>query len=63
MKEFTLTKRNDISPKCPHCEEELGEVFYQTKGRGLLEGRNAIYYCPSCHKVLGVGQGVAKGMR
>ena len=58
-KEFTLTKREDINPKCPHCEEELGEVFYQTKGRGLLEGRNAIYYCPSCHKVLGVGQGVA----
>ena len=55
-KGFTLSKREDINPKCPHCEEELGEVFYQTKGRGLLEGRNAIYYCPSCHKVLGVGQ-------
>lgn len=59
MKEFTLTKRNDISPKCPHCEEELGEVFYQNAGLVFL-GRNAIYYCPSCHKVLGVGQGLAK---
>ena len=55
-KEFTLTKRNDIPPKCPHCEEELGEVFYQTKGLGFFTGRNVIYYCPSCHKVLGLAQ-------
>ena len=50
-KEFTLTKREDINPKCPHCEEELGEVFYQTKGRGLFEGRNAIYYWPAPQKL------------
>ena len=55
-KEFRLSKREDINPKCPHCEEELGEVFYQTKGLGVFAGKNVIYYCPACHKVLGVGQ-------
>ena len=49
-KVFTLTKREDISPKCPHCEEELGEIFYEVK--------NVIYFCPSCLKVLGFAESV-----
>ena len=41
-KVFTLTKREDISPKCPHCEEELGEIFYQEKGFPIYEGKNVM---------------------
>ena len=55
MKEFTLTEKTDISPKCPHCEEELGEIFYQSKGLGFIAAENVIYFCPSCSKVLGLG--------
>ena len=55
-KVFTLTKREDISPKCPHCEEELGEVYYKAKGFPIFTGKNVMYFCPSCQKVLGFAQ-------
>ena len=57
-KVFTLTKREDISPKCPHCEEELGEIFYQEKGFPIYEGKNVMYFCQSCLKVLGFAESV-----
>ena len=53
---FKITKREDLLPKCPFCQMDLGEVFVKTKGLGWLEGRNVVYFCPHCQKVLGFGQ-------
>ena len=41
-----------VSPLCPHCEEELGTLWFRELP-GFL-GRRYVYFCPSCHKVLGV---------
>jgi len=53
---FKFTKREDISPICPFCEKWLDEVYINTKGLGWMEGKNVIYFCPFCSKVLGFGQ-------
>jgi hypothetical protein len=39
-KPFNTIKRNDLAPKCPHCSEELTEVYYRGAGSGFIEGRN-----------------------
>ena len=57
-KVFTLTKRENISPKYPYHEEKLGEIFYQEKGFPIYEGKNVMYFCPSCQKVLGFAESV-----
>ncbi len=54
--DFRVTIREDIAPLCPFCEQELEEVYAKTKGWGLLTGKNVIYFCPHCLKVLGFGQ-------
>ena len=53
---FNVVKRDDLVPVCPHCDRELPEVYMRTKGVGFIEGKNVLYFCPSCHKVLGFGQ-------
>jgi hypothetical protein len=53
---FSITKRDDLLPKCPHCEAELTEVYAKWRGAGFVEGRNIVYFCPHCLKVLGFGQ-------
>jgi len=53
---FNVVKRDDLIPLCPHCERELPEVYIRTKGMGFVEGKNVLYFCPSCRKVLGFGQ-------
>jgi hypothetical protein len=54
--EFKLTAKDDMAPKCPYCEKALDEVYYKTKGLGLITGKNLVYFCPSCLKVLGFAQ-------
>jgi hypothetical protein len=54
---FTLVKREDLSPVCPHCGSELTEVYMRAKGVPLIQGSNVVYFCPHCLKVLGFGQG------
>jgi len=51
-----ITKREEIKPICPHCGKELEEIYFTEKGAGLFTGRNVVYFCPHCHKVLGIGQ-------
>lgn len=51
-----IIKREDLVPLCPHCEQELSQIFVKSKGVGFIEGKNAVYFCPHCRKVLGVGQ-------
>jgi len=55
-KKLEITRREDLTPVCPHCEKKLTEVYVKTKGVGLIEGKNALYFCPHCSKVLGFGQ-------
>jgi uncharacterized protein with PIN domain len=56
-KPLKIVKREDILPLCPHCEEELTEVFTKAKGVPFVQGTNVLYFCPHCRKVLGFGQG------
>ena len=51
-----ITKRENEIPICPHCEKELPEFYVKTRGLGLFEGHNVLYFCPHCLKVLGFGQ-------
>ena len=53
---FSVVKRDDLTPVCPHCEAKLPEVYIRTKGVGFIEGKNIMYFCPHCQKVLGFGQ-------
>ncbi len=45
-----------ITPICPWCETQLDEIYKRSNGLGFFVGRNVVYFCPDCHKVLGVGQ-------
>ena len=53
---FNVVKRDDLAPLCPHCTHELSEIYMKTKGSGFVEGKNVVYFCPHCLKVLGFGQ-------
>jgi len=38
-------------PKCPHCKGEISEIH-----RFLLSGNEeAVYACPLCHQIIGIG--------
>ena len=56
QKPFAVVEREDLAPRCPHCEAELTEVYRRSKGAGFLVGRNVVFFCPHCLKVLGFGQ-------
>lgn len=45
-------ERTDVRPICPHCTTTLREILYQRLS-GVL-GRRYVYFCGTCHKVLGV---------
>jgi hypothetical protein len=47
-----LQERRDVSPVCPHCDQAIGLLWFQSLA-GML-GRRYVYFCPSCHRVLGV---------
>lgn len=53
---FHIVERNDLVPLCPHCGKELHEIYRKSKGLALVVGRNTVFFCPHCHKVLGFGQ-------
>ena len=56
-KPFAIVKREDLAPVCPHCEEELTQVYARAKGVPFIQGTNVVYFCPHCRKVLGFGHG------
>lgn len=47
-----LQQRDDVQPKCPHCQEKLKTLFFREL-RGFL-GRRYLYFCSACSAVLGV---------
>lgn len=40
--------------KCPHCEKDLDKILVNFHG---FWTQHAVYFCPYCKKVLGVGLG------
>jgi phage terminase large subunit GpA-like protein len=57
QKPFALVDRMDLSLLCPHCDEEIAEVYRKGTGFPLAQGRTLVYFCPHCLKVLGFAQG------
>lgn len=49
----TLVDSPDTEPVCPHCSHSLSEILMREIKGGFL-GRRYVYFCPQCHKVLGV---------
>ena len=47
-----VVERKDITPICPHCEQELEEVI-RIKDAKLFLLKGFCYVCPHCKKVLG----------
>jgi hypothetical protein len=54
--DLVITERDDLLPKCPHCEAELHEVYIRKQGIGIVFARSSILFCPACRKVLGFGE-------
>jgi len=52
--ELKVTERQDRTPVCPWCENELDEVYRRDEGSSFGY-RNRVYFCPHCSKVLGIG--------
>lgn len=44
-------------PICPFCEEKIYAIKAKEFDKGLFKVKQkCVYFCPSCKKVLGVGQ-------
>lgn len=54
---FALVDRADLTPLCPHCGEEVTEVYQKATGVAFGQGRTTMFFCARCHKVLGFSQG------
>ena len=54
--ELKITKRDDLLPRCPFCEQDIKEIYTHTKGVGWIAAANTVCFCPHCRKVLGFGQ-------
>ena len=52
MAELKVVWPKNIFPTCPYCEQELKEVCAMRDG---VSDIHTVYFCPYCHKVLGVG--------
>ena len=53
---LNVVKRNDLTPLCCHCSKELTEVYAKTEGTGFVVGKDTLYFCPHCLRVLGFAQ-------
>ena len=53
---FNVVEREDLVPVCPHCSKDLHEVYRKSKGAGFVVGRNSVFFCPHCRRVLGFAQ-------
>ena len=51
-KPCTVVRREDLDPICPHCSESLKKLWFR-RIRSVL-GKQQVYFCPRCKKVLGV---------
>lgn len=49
---ITVTEMKDVAPVCPHCSEEITELWFRELP--TVFGRRYIYFCSQCRKVLGI---------
>jgi uncharacterized protein with PIN domain len=49
---FPVEEKNDVSPICPHCAQELGKLWCREVES--YWGKRYVYFCPECRKILGV---------
>lgn len=47
-----LIRRDDVLPRCPHCDENLTTLLFQELA-GVL-GKRYVYFCSACRAVLGI---------
>jgi hypothetical protein len=45
-------ERHDLTPRCPHCQQEVDRVFCRRLASRL--GKRYVYFCAACRAVLGV---------
>jgi hypothetical protein len=50
--DMELKERNDVQPKCPHCQQTILELWFRELKSVL--GKRYVYFCPSCTSVVGV---------
>ncbi|GMV92175.1 MAG: hypothetical protein AMXMBFR82_19530 [Candidatus Hydrogenedentota bacterium] len=54
--ELQKARENEF-PLCPHCEQELREIVARQFDKGFFKVTDKyVYFCPHCHKTLGIGQ-------
>ncbi len=53
---LNIVKRDDLVPKCPYCEKELSEIYAKSQAAGFVMGKDTMYFCPHCSRVLGFAQ-------
>ena len=53
---FALVDRDDLIPLCPHCGDGVHEVYRKATGVPIGQGKTTVYFCPSCHRILGFSQ-------
>jgi len=54
-KPCAVVKREDLVPLCPHCEEEVPEIYMRKPSGSFGIGRGFVFFCPHCRKVMGFG--------
>lgn len=54
---FALVDRDDLTPLCPHCGERVEEIYRRSTGVALGQGKTTVYFCSTCHRILGFSQG------
>jgi len=47
-----LTEQNEVEPICPHCSQELKELWFSEIQSTW--GKRYVYFCTECRKILGV---------
>ena len=49
---IAFQQREDINPVCPHCKQEITQVYFRQLKGDL--GKRSLYFCPKCRACLGV---------
>ena len=47
-------EKEEITPVCPHCEEELDRLIEVDRGWFYV---NRVFCCPHCRKIVGISAG------
>jgi len=48
----SVVRCEDLVPVCPHCEEEVPEIYMRKPSGSFGIGRGFVFFCPHCRKVM-----------